>query len=514
MKTTIKIMIVLAFFTAPILAGRLPLNDDEKAWLKTVELIITADERKYFKKKCSTHIDRQDFIDLFWAKRDPDLTDGINPFKDEYFARMDYVATHYREFVGRPPRTDRGFVYMLLGQPDKVEFRADPMLVGFNYRNSFPQYPPELWVYNDIDFGNGRRRAIVQMIPKNSFGDYVALVDAQLDRLLRRIKYDFVIHPELEQAPSKSVEVTDLQPLTGDEDMDDMIDDEGESSSTKNVIESKPLPVPVAKAMATSSRTVFNNDIGNPLNIEGNSAQFFSAAGKSLVIMRFGFPLTGMTTTKEKTINATFEMRYAITNDKGQQIVADTRNQELVFPNQGALDRQKHFAHEVAKLIEPGNYVAQVQIKSGQGSVSYWELPIRIDGLPTERPGITPVVLMVPDVDPKEANLKLRDRAYSPKLNHRVLIGDRIYPMFEFVHLDNEPQLKDIRIMIVAGDQIVKSWNLYPEEMTALGTGAVICHPEISTSKLKQGVYQLRAEIELPDGDILITETELVLTKD
>ena len=196
MKLTV-LTITLIGAAMPLIAGNLPMTDDEKAWLKSVELIITPDERKAFKKECNTHLERKAFVDLFWAKRDENLDDDRNAFKEEYEARMDYVVTHYREFVGRPPRTDRGYVYMLLGKPDAVEYRTDPMLVGFNYRNPFPHFPAELWIYNDLDFGNGRRRALVQMVPKNSFGDYVALVDAQMDRLLRRIKYEFIVHPDL-----------------------------------------------------------------------------------------------------------------------------------------------------------------------------------------------------------------------------------------------------------------------------------------------------------------------------
>lgn len=514
MKPLTQFMLVSFFATGPLIAGKLPLTDDEKTWLKSVELIITPDERKFYKKKCSTHIERREFMDLFWAKRDPDLTDSVNPFKDEYFARMDYVATHYREFEGRPPRTDRGYVYMLLGKPDRVEYRADPLLVGFNYRNPYPQFPAELWIYNELDFGTARRRAVVQMLPKNSFGDYVALVDAQLDRLLRRIKYDFIVNPDLEKAPVQSVQVTDLQPEPADQTLEQSQPQTQIEGSQPPPAETTALPVPAITNSGKISSAVFDTDAGNDMGLAAASAQFYNASGKNLVIVRFGFPLEQLNFIGEKDVEASFSLKYAILGADGRQITNDTIRQQLVFPNHAAVKRQDRYSQEITKLLEPGRYQLQLQLESQGRPASFWQDTLTVAPVPAGEPALTPLVLMDPDTNPDSANFKLEGRAFTPRLDPTYVQGEPIYPVFEFIHPQQTAILDSIRILMLKNGSVIKNWNLYPEEMTSLGSGATICHPEISSKKIKEGDYQLRAEIELPNHDILISETAIKIVKE
>src|SRR5690242_7462424 len=62
-----------------------------KKWLEEdVPYIITDDERKAF-KQLKTDEERDQFIEQFWLRRDPDPDTPENEYKDEYFQRIEYA---------------------------------------------------------------------------------------------------------------------------------------------------------------------------------------------------------------------------------------------------------------------------------------------------------------------------------------------------------------------------------------------------------------------------------------
>src|SRR3977135_684227 len=58
-----------------------------KEWPKEVGPIITEAEQTAF-KKLRTNEERENFIERFWAIRDPDPDTQENEYKDEYYERM------------------------------------------------------------------------------------------------------------------------------------------------------------------------------------------------------------------------------------------------------------------------------------------------------------------------------------------------------------------------------------------------------------------------------------------
>jgi len=65
---------------------------------------------------------REEFIEDFWTKRDPDPYTDENEFKEEFFQRIEYANKRFIE--GIPGwKTDRGRIYLYLGAPDKIDQR-------------------------------------------------------------------------------------------------------------------------------------------------------------------------------------------------------------------------------------------------------------------------------------------------------------------------------------------------------------------------------------------------------
>ncbi len=143
-----------------------------KDWLsKDVGYIITGDERKAF-KALTTDEERENFIENFWRRRDPDPDTEENEYREQYYERIAYANEHYAS--GIPGwKTDRGRIYITFGKPDSVESHPS----GGNYDRpsyegggSTTTYPFETWFYRHLDnVGEGIE---VEFVDPTGTGEY------------------------------------------------------------------------------------------------------------------------------------------------------------------------------------------------------------------------------------------------------------------------------------------------------------------------------------------------------
>ena len=126
-----------------------------KKWLdEDVRYIITDEERAAF-KALTTDEERDDFVEAFWYRRNPNPFSEENQFKEEHYARFVYAN---ERFAGHTPgwRTDRGRVYIVYGPPDEREEyprQTDPSPATANTGQRFSS---EIWRYNFIEgLGHG-----------------------------------------------------------------------------------------------------------------------------------------------------------------------------------------------------------------------------------------------------------------------------------------------------------------------------------------------------------------------
>lgn len=124
-----------------------------KNWLEQdVSYIITDEERKAF-KALKTDEERDQFIEQFWLRRDPDPDTPENEYKEQYWERVQYANEKFTS--GIPGwRTDRGRIYIMFGKPDELE--SHPAGGAYN-RPSWEgggqttTYPFETWWYRYIE---------------------------------------------------------------------------------------------------------------------------------------------------------------------------------------------------------------------------------------------------------------------------------------------------------------------------------------------------------------------------
>jgi GWxTD domain-containing protein len=143
-----------------------------KDWLeKDVAYIITDDERKAF-KKLQTDEEREQFIEQFWRRRDPDPDTDENEYREEYYERIAYANEHFAS--GIPGwKTDRGRIYIRYGKADEIESHPS----GGSYeRPSYhgggntTTYPFEVWFYRYLPgVGSGIE---IEFVDPSGSGEY------------------------------------------------------------------------------------------------------------------------------------------------------------------------------------------------------------------------------------------------------------------------------------------------------------------------------------------------------
>src|SRR5437016_5441000 len=166
-------------------ALRQELGKTYKKWLdEDVRWIITDEERQAF-KQLSNDEERDQFIEAFWARRDPTPDTPENEYKDEMYRRIAYANEHFA--AGIPGwKSDRGRMYIMYGPADEVESHPSggtydrPIDEGGGTTSTFPF---EDWRYRYLE-GIGQN-IIIEFVDSCMCGDYHMTMDrSEKDALL------------------------------------------------------------------------------------------------------------------------------------------------------------------------------------------------------------------------------------------------------------------------------------------------------------------------------------------
>jgi GWxTD domain-containing protein len=148
------------------------LSQTYKKWLtQDVVYIITPEERAAF-KQLSNDEERDQFIEQFWARRNPDPDSQYNEYKEEHYRRIAYANEHFS--AGIPGwKTDRGRIYIIWGAPDQITTHP----TGGTYDRPLEEgggttttYPYEDWRYRYLP-GIGENVEL-EFVDQCSCGEY------------------------------------------------------------------------------------------------------------------------------------------------------------------------------------------------------------------------------------------------------------------------------------------------------------------------------------------------------
>ena len=156
-----------------------------KRWVnEDVHWIITDQELKAF-KSLSNDEERDNFIENFWLRRNPNPDSPENEFREEHYRRIAYANEHFA--AGKPGwKTDRGHMYISFGKPDSIDSHPSggsydrPMDEGGGQTSTFPF---ETWHYRYLE-GIGDNIDI-EFVDTCMCGDYHMTIDrSEKDALL------------------------------------------------------------------------------------------------------------------------------------------------------------------------------------------------------------------------------------------------------------------------------------------------------------------------------------------
>jgi GWxTD domain-containing protein len=156
-------------------------------WLnEDVGYIITDEERKVF-KSLQNDEERDQFIEQFWLRRNPDPESLTNDYKEEHYRRIAYTNQHFAS--GIPGwKSDRGRIYIMYGPPDEID--AHPS--GGHYERpteegggSTSTYPFEVWRYRYIE--GVAQNVEIEFVDPTMTGEYHLTIDPSEKDALAKI---------------------------------------------------------------------------------------------------------------------------------------------------------------------------------------------------------------------------------------------------------------------------------------------------------------------------------------
>jgi GWxTD domain-containing protein len=163
------------------------LHGSYKTWLdQDVRWIITDEEAKAFKNLANDE-ERDQFIEQFWLRRNPNPESPENEFRDEHYARIAYANEHFA--AGKPGwMTDRGHIWIAYGKPDSTDSHPS----GGSYQRPVDEgggetstFPFEVWHYRYLA-GVGDNIDI-EFVDTCMCGDYHATMDRSEKDALKNV---------------------------------------------------------------------------------------------------------------------------------------------------------------------------------------------------------------------------------------------------------------------------------------------------------------------------------------
>src|SRR5258707_9288723 len=148
---------------------------------------ITPDQEMQAFKSLSNDEERDQFVEQFWLRRNPNPDSPENEFREEHYARIAYANEHFA--AGKPGwKTDRGHIYIAYGKADSIDSHPS----GGNYERPMEEgggntstFPFETWHYRYLE-GVGDNIDI-EFVDSCMCGDYHMTIDRSEKDALKHV---------------------------------------------------------------------------------------------------------------------------------------------------------------------------------------------------------------------------------------------------------------------------------------------------------------------------------------
>jgi GWxTD domain-containing protein len=147
-------LVVLFCFTLTVLAGPIAdaqLSGDFANWAEGPEgFLLTKKEKKEW-AKINIDAAAEQFIALFWAKRNPEPNNPFNTFRAEFESKVSFADENFGYGKHRGALSERGRVLILMGRPDSRQVRGidgAPAVGGSSGATGAVENNTETWYYD------------------------------------------------------------------------------------------------------------------------------------------------------------------------------------------------------------------------------------------------------------------------------------------------------------------------------------------------------------------------------
>jgi GWxTD domain-containing protein len=181
-----------------------------------VQFLMTRNEARDW-KAIRTDAQAEEFIELFWARRDPNPTTAENSFKADFEARAALADQHFSTARQAGSLSDRGRVFLLLGPPTRMVSAGRDAIgnieQGFSTDGagniSQKKFPTERWVYDKEQvpsYAPGRNAFEVLFTDYYASGEYkMERGKVDLANLFNRAAEATLVNPGLTMAQLRQV---------------------------------------------------------------------------------------------------------------------------------------------------------------------------------------------------------------------------------------------------------------------------------------------------------------------
>jgi GWxTD domain-containing protein len=159
--------------------GESPYEGALEDWPKgPVRYIISGAELGHFRKLESDQ-ERQLFIDRFWARRDPDPRGEVNTYRMTFWTRVLEANRRFTDSALPGWRTDRGKIFILLGEPDDVQEHTnfDTQSINRASRGLLR------WFYKNLGTSRSLDPETVVAFVRDNTGDYRLSTDPEYNSI-------------------------------------------------------------------------------------------------------------------------------------------------------------------------------------------------------------------------------------------------------------------------------------------------------------------------------------------
>jgi GWxTD domain-containing protein len=175
--------------------------------------LLTKKEKKEW-AKINTDEAAEQFIELFWARRNPELTSAFNPFKAEFEAKIRFADENFSGKNHRGATSDRGRVLILMGRPESRQVRGAaqtvPSLGSTQGGTDAVEGGTEVWLYNPQELPEGfkvKGSQIFFLFYEEQLGSNIFTIDRSNREsfkgmsVLTRAPDIYLLNPNLKEVP-------------------------------------------------------------------------------------------------------------------------------------------------------------------------------------------------------------------------------------------------------------------------------------------------------------------------